>query len=163
MSKPKVAVVVPADLSGDSYRRMEKAGCNVALADASWSKGFNATTEQYLRLCEGADAIIGARLEGVPITRDLLAASPELRIYCRYNIGYDDIDLRAATEQGVLLAAATAHMDVVRDQAVVRLTTNNVHVEASFRILATMLSRAIIPKWVSEGGGNLDTLMSQWV
>ena len=34
----------------------------------------------------------------------------------------------AATEQGVLLAAATAHMDVVRDQAVVRLTTNNVQV-----------------------------------
>ncbi len=103
MSKPKVAVVVPADTSGDSYRRIEAAGCRVALADAAWAKGFNATADEFLRLCDGADAIIGARLEGVPITRDMLAASPALRVYCRYNIGYDDIDIGAATELGIVV------------------------------------------------------------
>ena len=103
MSKPKVAVVVPSDTTGDSYRKMEAAGCEVALADASWGKGFNATVEEYAVLCEGANAIIGARLEGIPITRDILSRFPDLRIYCRYNIGYDDIDLRAATDLGIIV------------------------------------------------------------
>ncbi len=103
MSKPRVAVVVPADSSGRSYRRMEQAGCEVAIADASWSRGFNATVSEYVRLCDGADAIIGARLEGIAITGDILSRFPDLRVYCRYNIGYDDIDIRAATELGIMV------------------------------------------------------------
>ena len=100
---PKVAVVVPWDKTGDSYKYMEAAGCHVSIADASWASGFHATRESYVALCEGADAIIGARLEGFPITGDLLAEIPHLRIYCRYNIGYDDIDIHAATECGVIV------------------------------------------------------------
>ena len=103
MSKPRVAVVVPADSSGQSYRRMEQAGCEVAIADASWSRGFNATVPEYMRLCDGAAAIIGARLEGIAITGDILSRFPDLRVYCRYNIGYDDIDIRAATELGIMV------------------------------------------------------------
>ncbi|MBT5180200.1 MAG: hypothetical protein HN861_21670 [Rhodospirillaceae bacterium] len=100
---PKVAVVVPWDRSGESYRYMEDAGCDVAIADAAWASGFHATRGTYVELCNGADAIIGARLEGIPISGDLLAEFPDLRIYCRYNIGYDDIDLAAATELGVIV------------------------------------------------------------
>jgi phosphoglycerate dehydrogenase-like enzyme len=103
LSKPRVAVVVPADSSARSYRLMEQAGCDVAIADAAWSKGFNATIPEYLRLCAGADAIIGAGLEGIAISRDILARFPDLRIYCRYNIGSDDIDVRAATELGIMV------------------------------------------------------------
>ena len=55
MSKPKVAVVVPADTSGESYRQMEEAGCEMTLADVTWAKGFNATADEFLRLCDGAD------------------------------------------------------------------------------------------------------------
>ncbi len=106
MSKPKVAVVVPSDTTGESYRKMETAGCEVSLADASWGKGFNATEGEWAALCAGADAIIGARLEGVPITRGMLAGIPDLRIYCRYNSGYDDIDLAAATDLGIIVANA---------------------------------------------------------
>ncbi len=103
MSKPRVAVVVPADASGRSYRQIEQAGCEVAIADASWAKGFNATLAEYLELCDGADAIIGARLEGIEITGDILSRFADLRVYCRYNIGYDDIDLGAATELGIIV------------------------------------------------------------
>ena len=103
MTKPKVAVVVPWDRSGESYAYMEDAGCDVSIADATWASGFDATRESYVELCTGADAIIGARLEGFDIGGDLLAEFPDLRIYCRYNIGYDDIDLRAATELGVIV------------------------------------------------------------
>ena len=103
MSKPKVAVVVPADSSGNSYRQMEQAGCKVAIADSSWSRGFNATISEYTHLCEGANAIIGARLEGISINGDMLSRFPDLRVYCRYNIGYDDIDISAATELGIIV------------------------------------------------------------
>ncbi len=103
MPKPRVAVVVPLDPTGRSYRQIEQAGCEVAMADASWGRGSNATLEEYMRLCDGADAIIGRRLEGIPITGDILSRFDSLRIYCRYNIGYDDIDLAAATERGVIV------------------------------------------------------------
>ncbi len=103
MSKPRVAVVVPADASGRSYRQIEQAGCEVMIADASWSKGFNATVAEYLQLCDHADAIIGARLEGIPVTGDILSRFAGLRVYCRYNIGYDDIDIGAATELGIIV------------------------------------------------------------
>ena len=103
MANPKVAVVVPADQSGESYLKMEAAGCDVTLADSSWSNGFNATEEAFLTICEDADAVIGTRLEGLPITRERLSFSKNLRIYCRYNIGYDDIDLIAATDLGVIV------------------------------------------------------------
>jgi D-3-phosphoglycerate dehydrogenase len=103
MTNPKVAVVVPWDRTGASYKQMEAAGCQVAIADPSWATGFHATRDSYVQLCTGADAIIGARLEGFPITGDLLAEFPRLRIYCRYNIGYDDIDLEAATECCVIV------------------------------------------------------------
>ena len=83
MANPKVAVVVPADRSGVSYREMEAAGCNVELADASWSAGFNATNEAYLSLCANAAAVFGSRLEGLPITRERLSQLKNLRIYCR--------------------------------------------------------------------------------
>ncbi|MEE2760045.1 MAG: NAD(P)-dependent oxidoreductase [Pseudomonadota bacterium] len=103
MPNPKVAVVVPWDQTGDSYKFLESEGCKVSIADTAWSSGFNVTREEYLGLCGGADAIIGARIEGFPITADLLAKIPKLRIYCRYNIGYDDIDIKAATECGVIV------------------------------------------------------------
>lgn len=103
MTKAKVAVVVPAEGADETYREMEAAGCTVSIADPSWAKGFNATREAYIDLCDGADAIIGARLEGIRITGDLLSLFPDLRIYCRYNIGYDDINIPAATELGVIV------------------------------------------------------------
>ena len=103
MAKPKVAVVVEWDTTGESYKQMEAAGCELAIAGDAWTGGFNATPETYIKLCDGADAIIGARLEGLPIDGELLANFPDLRIYCRYNIGYDDIDLDAATELGVIV------------------------------------------------------------
>ena len=103
MPKPRVAVVVPADSTGQSYREIAAAGCEVAIADSSWSKGFHATVDEYVRLCGGANAIIGQRLEGLPVTRELLAGFSDLRVYCRYNIGYDDIDIPAATELGIMV------------------------------------------------------------
>lgn len=145
MANPKVAVVVPADRSGDSYREMEAAGCDVDLADESWSAGFNATPDSYLALCRDADAVIGARLEGLPITGDLLSELTNLRIYCRYNIGYDDIDLKAATEQGVIVTNSP-----------VESNWGSV-AENTFALMLTMLKR--IPerdRHVREGGWRED-------
>ena len=103
MANPKVAVIVPADSTGDSYREMEAAGCKVVIANETWSSGFNATEEAYLSLCTDADAVIGSRLEGLPITREKLSKLKNLRIYCRYNIGYDDIDIKAASDLGIIV------------------------------------------------------------
>ncbi|HIB22518.1 MAG TPA: hypothetical protein EYO32_13640 [Rhodospirillales bacterium] len=152
MANPKVAVVVPSDRGGDSYREMEAAGCNVELADESWSTGFNATEEAYLSLCADADAVIGGRLEGLLITRDRLSQLKNLRIYCRYNIGYDDIDLEAATDLGIIVTNSP-----------VESNWGSV-AENAFALMLCLLKR--IPerdRHVREGGWRQDEPSAQYI
>ncbi|PSL00636.1 D-3-phosphoglycerate dehydrogenase/(S)-sulfolactate dehydrogenase [Murinocardiopsis flavida] len=56
------------------------------------------------------DAVRGTRALVVrnrtPVTRDLLAAAPDLRVVARAGVGLDNIDLAAAAEHGVVVAAA---------------------------------------------------------
>ena len=152
MANPKVAVVVPADRSGASYREIEAAGCDVELADASWSNGFNATNEAYLSLCADADAVIGTRLEGLPITRERLSPLKNLRIYCRYNIGYDDIDLEAASDLGIIVTNSP-----------VESNWGSV-AENTFALMLSMLKR--IPerdRHVREGGWREDEPSARYI
>ena len=106
MTGPKVFIYSPIDESGASHREFEAAGCEVVLGDPAWrltSGGEPAREEEVLALAEGSAAMIGAGIKGVPITGGFLAGSPDLRILAKYSIGFDDVDLDAATAQGVLV------------------------------------------------------------
>ncbi|MDD5083111.1 MAG: NAD(P)-dependent oxidoreductase, partial [Dehalococcoidales bacterium] len=56
--------------------------------------------DDIIRAARDADAIITAY---APITRKVLAALPRCQVVVRYGIGYDNIDVEAATENNIIV------------------------------------------------------------
>lgn len=73
---------------------LETAGFEVELAQCR-------TPEQVIQAGRGASAFL---VQYAPITREVLAALPELRCISRTGVGVDNIDLEAARELGVWIA-----------------------------------------------------------
>jgi D-3-phosphoglycerate dehydrogenase len=96
LRRPKVCVYRPVDESGESHRRLEAVGCDLAVAPA------DANTEQLAALCGDADALLGATFRGF-MDRGFLSISPRLRLVAKYTIGVDDVDLDVATDLGILV------------------------------------------------------------
>ena len=66
------------------------------------SGGLDATSDQVRALASGAAAIVADTT--VPVDAGLLeAAGPELRVVANFAVGYDNIDLSACREQGVVV------------------------------------------------------------
>ena len=88
------------DDSGDSHRALAAAGCEVIVAP------HGASRETLGALAGRADVLLGATFPRGNLDRELLEASPTLRLVARYTIGVDDVDVEAATELGVLVTHA---------------------------------------------------------
>jgi phosphoglycerate dehydrogenase-like enzyme len=102
MAKPLVHVFWRADQSGESYKQLEAAGCEVKLADDKW---ITETTGHFdiLPTMDGENALLGVGTNRVPITADVLKKSPDLRIVAVYTIGTDNIDMDVATDLGIMV------------------------------------------------------------
>ncbi len=103
MTKPKVFVYTPLDESGESHEEIANAGCEVTLGDVTWRLKMGATADDVLAVGGNADAMIGAIVRGVRLDGAFMDRLPRLRIISKYSIGYDDIDVEAAAERGILV------------------------------------------------------------
>lgn len=103
MTAPKIGIYTPMGDVDAQYETLENAGCTLAYGDPSWRVKMGATLDDVLEVTNGSTAMIGAIVRGVTFTDDLFAALPDLRIIAKLTIGYDDIDLDAATRRGVLV------------------------------------------------------------
>jgi glyoxylate reductase len=85
-------------------RRLLDAGRDL-LADAGCEirdGGLDATPEQLLELAPGADAIVAD--PSVPVGAPLLdAAGPQLQVVANFAVGYDNVDLDACRERGLVV------------------------------------------------------------
>lgn len=83
--------------------------------------------------CESDDAVIAAahHADGIlctwrPTTRAIFAVCPRLKVVVRYGIGFDNIDLEAATEHGVVVCNVTDYcIDEVATHAMTLLLALN--------------------------------------
>ncbi len=73
---------------------VEKAGYELALLEKYTDKG------QLLEAVATADALI---VRSDKVTAEVIAAAPNLRIVVRAGAGYDNVDLAAATERGIVV------------------------------------------------------------
>lgn len=103
MSNPKVFVFAPADPTGETHRTMEEAGCQLVLGQASWITPQGDNEGDMCAMAKDADALMGTSIRSSPISRRIMASAPNLRIVAKASIGVDDVDVEAATEQGVLV------------------------------------------------------------
>jgi D-3-phosphoglycerate dehydrogenase / 2-oxoglutarate reductase len=98
---PKV-LITPLTLTGldlpylDTFRR---AGFEVVFSPRT----PQLTEDELLQLLPGVSATIAG---SEPYTRRVLAANPQLRVIARAGVGYDAVDLAAATEHGVAVTIA---------------------------------------------------------
>lgn len=100
-----------------SIDRLTSAGYDVVLAELpEGAADGDLSHETLLHLLQGA---VGWIVGHARITRDLLTALPDLTIISRRGVGYDRIDLAAASELGkVVCIAAGGNAESVADHAI---------------------------------------------
>ncbi len=87
----------------DSEKKLQAAGCNVVQGSAGWHSPQGNSEHEIIAMARGADAMMGTSIRSTPITRAIMESAPDLRIVAKYTIGYDDVDIAAATELGIIV------------------------------------------------------------
>ena len=100
---PKVFVFAPA---GDSHEVLAAQGCEIQLGKPAWHEPGGDYEAEIATMAQGAAALAGTSMRSAPISRQVIEASPELRIVAKSTVGVDDIDVDACTELGVLVTHA---------------------------------------------------------
>ena len=103
MAKPKVHIYQPVDETGASYQRMREAGIDVKLEDLAWMDASN--KRENVEVIFDPDTVVGVGVanRSKRITAKSLASAPNLRLIAKYTVGFDNVDVDAATEQGVIV------------------------------------------------------------
>jgi D-3-phosphoglycerate dehydrogenase len=72
--------------------------------------------EELIRVCKDADGLL---IQYALLTREILQQLPKCKVIARYGVGVDSIDLRAATDLGIIVTNVPDYcVDEVADQAV---------------------------------------------
>ncbi|MGP4073393.1 C-terminal binding protein [Piscibacillus sp. B03] len=80
------------------------------------------TEEEVIEKCRDADAILN---QYAPISRKVIESLDNLKVVARYGIGFNTVDLEAATENGVAVANVTDYcLDEVSDHAMALLLSS---------------------------------------
>lgn len=103
MSSPKVHIYQAVDESGESHKRLEDAGVEVVADEGIWSERANQREQIEQMFAADTVAAAGVANRTVQITRKSLESAPELRAVVKYTVGYDNVDVDAATELGILV------------------------------------------------------------
>lgn len=87
----------PEEELGEIPTRLRAGGVELRLGSGRRST----TTSEVIRTIGGCAAVIAGQ---EPYSREVFEACPDLRLVVRFGVGFDTVDVPAATEQGVLVA-----------------------------------------------------------
>jgi len=96
MERPKVVRVdkkIDRHYIKEEYEGLAKVNAELVLAECE-------TEEEIIEATKDADAVLTMF---APLTRRVMEASPKLKVIVRYGIGYDTVDVDAATDNGILV------------------------------------------------------------
>lgn len=117
---------------------LEEIGCEV-------TQGSGKTSEDIIRTARDADALIGG---GQPITRAVFDALDRLRIVSLIGVGFDTVDVVAATEKGVLVTHVPDLItEIVADHAIALILSLIRRVSQGDRMVKANAWQSIMPKW----------------
>ncbi len=92
---------------------LQRNGCVITHPDIDWTLGDgNVPQARAIELLHDAD---GAIISSMPITAAVLDAVPRLKVIALRGVGYDSVDVAAATARGVPVAVAPGFTDSVAD------------------------------------------------
>ena len=115
LSKFRIFIAEPIDELEDTYSVFKDAKYELIIGPPVSSPKQGYTEEQLIEMCKNVDVFIGMARER--ITRNIISASPKLRIICKYGNGVDNIDVKAASEYGVIVSNAPVHNMTVAEYA----------------------------------------------
>ena len=103
MERPIVKIYHAVDETGDSYMRMEKAGIKVDWQRGVWDSNEKDRHEEEIIF--DADTVVGVGVANrtIQITRKSLESAPQLRMIAKYTNGYDNVQVDAASELGIIV------------------------------------------------------------
>lgn len=94
----------------------EEQECEKLGIDLKYYQLINAPADEVIEALKGAEIII---TNGTLITRQILNSLPNLKLLMRHGIGYDNVDVEAATENGIVFAnQATAYCQEVAEHTI---------------------------------------------
>src|SRR5437588_3491545 len=97
--------------TGGPYRGvLESAGFEIVFPPVARQM----TEEELLAALDGIDASLAG---SEPYTRRVLDARPQLKVIARNGVGYDAVDVAAATDHGVPVTVAPANQEAVAEHA----------------------------------------------
>jgi phosphoglycerate dehydrogenase-like enzyme len=97
MAKVLIAPATLAGLGGPYVETLQASGFDLVYPP----RAAQLTEDELLDILPGIPASVAG---SEPYTRRVLAARPELRVIARAGVGYDAVDVAAATEHGVVVA-----------------------------------------------------------
>ena len=104
---------VHIDSRGQGHTREE---AELAKADAELVSIVAESDQQIIAATQEADALLS---NWRPVGREIFASSPRVKVIVRYGIGFDNIDLEAATEHDVVVCNITDYcIDEVATHAI---------------------------------------------
>ena len=103
MGKPKVYIYVPVDQSGETYKQMEEAGCELQMEKRGGDIYDKGSKDFLIKPDADSKVIAGVAAKRFPITKEIMEKAPELRLIAMYTVGYDSVDMDAATDKGILV------------------------------------------------------------
>jgi lactate dehydrogenase-like 2-hydroxyacid dehydrogenase len=98
LRRPKIVIYRPVDETGRTHADLVRAGCDVIVEPIDLANA--ALGESVL----DADVLMGATFRGGIMDAAFLQRFPRLRLVSKYTIGYDDVDIAAASSLGIAVS-----------------------------------------------------------
>jgi D-3-phosphoglycerate dehydrogenase len=132
MQKVLIAPMTLATKEGPFQKMLEEAGFELVFP----VRPTQLTESELLQAVQG---VKGALAGSEPYTRRVIESNPDLRVIARAGVGYDAVDLTAATERGVAVAIAPG-------------TNHDCVAEHTFGLILA-LAKGLIPQHLSVQAG----------
>jgi lactate dehydrogenase-like 2-hydroxyacid dehydrogenase len=103
MAKPKVYIFLPVDQSGESHDRIIEAGCELYVEENMRHYIAESNEDYVLKPDVETSALVGVGARPIPITKEVMERLPDLRLIAMYTVGFDNVDMDAASKMGILV------------------------------------------------------------
>ncbi|HVL58698.1 MAG TPA: NAD(P)-dependent oxidoreductase [Burkholderiaceae bacterium] len=103
MARPRVEIYQAFEGFESNRDRLESAGASVVMPAEPWMQAANRRERRELELDPSTVVAAGIANLSDRITARTFDSAPELRMVAKFTVGYDNVDVDAATERGILV------------------------------------------------------------
>ena len=103
MNKPLVHIYWPVDETGNSHSRLEKHGLKLLITDQGRENGIEKTKKTRQKIDPRAICAAGIASQSLSVDEESISAAKSLRLIAKYTVGYDNVNVEAASKNGVLV------------------------------------------------------------